>query len=194
MYFTINLIRTLLLAVLLFGSLSAQEKTVFSLETDPATFAFNGYALHLRVSPGAWPRIRLGVGGYAMDFPQLLVDTHPDNADKGWDVRLKSGIGFFSEYFFNDGRSAWFVGNQIAWQKYTIKNSTLPGRETDYSILLVMPYAGYRWFPLSNGFYVQPWMGLGYAGKISGSTRLGNREYAVSSLVPFVTVHLGYRF
>ncbi len=191
---TITFIKTILLAVLLFGGLLAQEKTRFSLETDPATFAFNGYALHARVAPAGWSRIRLGAGVYSMKFPALFVNINPDNADKGWEVQLKTGIGFFSEYFFNAERSAWLVGGQLAWQNYLLKNGASPGTRADYSIVLLMPYVGYRWFPLKNGFYVQPWAGLGYAKKVGGSTRIDSRTYQVSPLLPFITVHLGYRF
>ncbi len=191
---TITFIKTILLTALMFGGLYAQEKTRFSLETDPATFAFNGYALHARVAPADWPRIRLGAGVYSMKFPALFVNINPDNADKGWEVQLKTGIGFFSEYFFNAERSAWLVGGQLAWQNYILKNDASPGARADYSIVLLMPYVGYRWFPLENGFYVQPWAGLGYAKKVRGSSRIDSRAYKVSPLLPFITVHLGYRF
>ncbi len=194
MSFTANLIRTALPVMFLLGSLFAQDKTQVSLETDPATFAFNGYALHARVAPADWPRIRLGAGVYSMKFPALFVNINPDNADKGWEVQLKTGIGFFSEYFFNAERSAWLVGGQLAWQNYILKNDARPGARADYSIVLLMPYVGYRWFPLKNGFYVQPWAGLGYAKKVRGSTRIDSRAYEVSPLLPFITVHLGYRF
>ncbi len=173
--------------------LSAQDKNEFSIETDPATYLFKGYALHGRWSPAHTPHWRLGLGAYAMDFPKILVDLNPKNAGKDWDVRLLNGIGLFTEYFLKKDRQGWFGGIQTALQRYELKQPEKPGKAR-YDILLIMPYAGYRWFPGQSGLYITPWMGLGYARKISGTVHLAGKTFDVAPLVPFITVHIGYTF
>lgn len=185
----------LLFLLLLLNPVSAQSnKTTFSIETDPATFAFNGYALHGRIEPKTWPHLRLGLGVYAMDFPNLFVDMNSENKNQDWQVRLNQGYGLFGEYFFNPEKSGWFFGGQLAVQQYRIKQSQSETRQVDFSNLLIMPYAGYRWFPTNSGFYIQPWLGIGYVNKISGTNQIDNKTYDISPILPFATLHFGYRF
>jgi hypothetical protein len=187
-----HLIKSLIILMVSGTALFGQGK--FSLETDPSTFAFGGYAAHLRWQPSADSHWQFGAGAYAMDFPDLFVDINPDNADEGWDVRLDSGIGLFGEYYLKPGGKGWLLGAQLAIQRYSVENSELSANETAFSNLLLMPYAGYRWYPTDSGLYLQPWAGLGVTGKISGSNDLGGDTYDVSPIIPFMTLHVGYTF
>ncbi len=190
-----NFFKTLLFASVIFTSqLFAQDKTTFSIETDPGTFAFSGYAFHARVTPAGWGHWELGAGIYSMEFPDLLVDTNPDNKDEGWSVTLDQGIGFFSNYFFNEENTGWFVGNQLAIQTYEVSNKSAGPGNASFTNLLIMPSGGYRWVPFKNGFYVQPWMGIGYTTKISGKTEVGSNSYEIAPILPFLTFHIGYKF
>ena len=136
----------------------------------------------------------MGVGTYSMKFPDILVDFNPENADKGWDVQLKQGYGLFTDYYFNSTQDEWFLGAQLAIQEYRIKNSDTGSDHQDFTNFLIMPYVGYRWFPADDGIYIQPWMGIGYTEQISGSTQLGDNNYDVSPIIPYLAVHIGYRF
>lgn len=184
-----------ILGLLFFSSPGfGQSPTTYSVETDPATFAFNGYALHARVTPTGWDQWVVGVGIYSMDFPDLFIDMDAENKNMNWDVRLDRGLGLFAEHYFNSGNTGWYIGGQIALQRYKIKNSIISDGSSSYTNLLIMPAVGYRWFPMDNGIYIQPWMGVGYTSKISGSNRLSGMEYHISKIIPFATFHIGYRF
>ncbi len=187
---------TMLILTSLFlpASSAAQDRQTLSIETDPATFAFDGYAVHIRLTLPALPGWRFGAGTYAMDFPALLVDMNPDNKNQGWDVRLNSGIGLFTEYTPGGKSHGWFVGGQLALQDYQLGNPDSAAGQAEFKTLLMMLHTGYRWFPAGDHFYLQPWAGLGYTQKLDGSAKLGSKEYDIAPVIPFITVHVGYRF
>jgi len=190
--------RVILAAILMIAmsiSVSAQEKetnkTSFSIEIDPATFAFNGFGVHLRVKPKNSDHLLLGVGAYAMDFPNVLVDLNGNNKDSGWDVRLNQGYGLFGEYHFSEVNKKWYVGGQLAFQEYKIEKDFYDG-ESAYSNILLMGLGGYTLQPFDFGLYFKFWGGLGYTTKVSGDNFIGNAEYDISPLLIFGALHIGY--
>lgn len=160
-------------------------------EIDPATFALNGYSLHVRVSPESSPNVRFGVGIYSLEFPQIFVDINPDNKDGDWDVKLKTGIGLFGEYFLDKSRTGWFVGTQIAGQKYDIEDNETSER-THFKTALVMPYGGYKW-DVNENLYLTFWGGIGLVDRIDGDNHLVTNKYDISPTVPYGAVHIGYQ-
>ncbi len=176
------------------STLFGQSKTNVYVETDPATFAFDGYAVHLRVAPREVEHWVFGIGTYSMKFPDLLVNINSKNSNQGWDVNLKHGYGVFSDYYFEPTKDGWFVGGQLALQQYKLTNSTTGSKEANFSTILFMPRVGYQWFPWKEGFYFMPWFGLGFSSKISGEREIDTKSYDLFPLVAFVTVHVGYRF
>lgn len=198
---TTSKLLTILSIVFSFSTISLQaqkkpaaERTTVSIETDPSTFAFNGYAVHFRIKPASSKHFLLGAGTYAMDFPSFLVDMNSDNKDKSWNVRINSAFSVFGEYYFNEPNQRWFAGLQAGIQNYKNTNDNSPDLETKYSNLLLMPSVGYNWQPFLFPLYLKPWLGFGYTSKISGETVVENLEYKISPLVPFLTVHIGYTF
>jgi len=174
---------------------SLVKKTSYSIETDPSTFAFSGYAIHLRINPefsSAWV---FGAGTYALDYPDLLVDMNSDNKNKDWKIRISSAYSFFTEYYFDKANSKWFAGLQVGVQNFKISNSQYNSLESNYSNLIIMPSIGYTWNPFSEvPIYIKPWAGLGYTAKISGENSIERLTYQIAPLVPFMTVHIGYTF
>ncbi len=170
-----------------------QSKSEISVEIDPVTFGFNGYGMHLRFRAKNMEHLLFGIGAYAMDFPNVLVDMDKNNKDKGWKVRLNKGFGLFGEHHFSELNKKWFVGGQLAVQEYKIENNTISGSEK-FTNSLVMVYGGYTWQPFDFGFYLKPWAGIGYTSKISGTNSLGNFEYDIEPVLIFATIHLGYTF
>jgi len=154
------------------------NKTEFSVEIDPATFAFGGYSLHLKIKPKNSEHLLLGIGAYAMDMPNVLVDFNPKNKAKGWDVRLNQGLGFFTEHHFTEVNKKWFIGTQLSIQEYKIENETISGNEK-FTNLLTMAYVGYTIKPFKNNIYIKPWAGIGYSSKIAGKNNLGTLKYNV---------------
>ena len=180
----------------LFGNLPAfsQSRPVIMVETDPATFALKGYAAHLRVHPEFLGHWTVGAGAYSLDFPDLFINLNSRNKNRGWDVRLSQGFGLFTEYFFDRRDRGWFMGGQLAAQKFRIKNEATGAAASEFTTLLLMGRFGYRFFLAGENFYLQPWLGIGYTTKISGSNRLGTKTYDIFPVIPFMTVHFGYSF
>ena len=171
---------------------NSEHKTTFSIETDPSTFAFGGYAFHFRIKPKNSQHLLIGAGTYGMDMPSFLINMNADNEDKGWNVRIKSAYALFGEYYFKKANNKWFVGLQMGMQNYENTNDYVPDQVSNYSNLLIMPSIGYNWQPFSFPLYLKPWLGLGYTSKISGDNTIDDITYNISPLVPFVTLHVGY--
>lgn len=194
-----KVIFALLLMISMSISISAQKietinKTKFSIEVDPATFAFKGYGIHLRVQPKNSEHLLLGAGVYAMDFPDLIVDFNPKNKNKGWDVRLNQGAGLFGEYHFSEVNKKWFVGTQLALQEYEIEKTNEVASEK-FNTFLSLGYGGYTIQPFKNiGFYIKTWAGVGYTTQTGGENKLGDSVYEVSPVLLFAAIHLGYTF
>ncbi len=178
----------------LFGQELDKIETVsqFSLEIDPITFALDGYSFHLRYSPKSCDHLLLGLGVYAMDMPEQLVDFNSKNKGKGWDVRLDQGFGLFAEHHFKQVHDEWFVGVQLGLQDYSIEIDGING-SSEYTNLLTMSYIGYTW-KWENGLYLKPWAGFGYTDKISGSNEIEDKEYDLAPIAMFATLHIGYSF
>ncbi len=175
------------------NSETTKHKTHFSIEIDPVTFALNGYAFHLRISPDNSQHYLFGIGTYAMDMPDEIININSNNKNKGWNVRLNQGYGLFGEYHFQQVNKKWFIGSQISLQEYKIENEQTEGNEKFQNILL-MSYGGYTWQPFEFGLYIKPWAGIGYTTKISGNNNLGNFKYDISPITMFATLHIGYTF
>ena len=169
------------------------KKTEFSIEIDPATFAFKGYGIHLRIKPKNSDHLLIGAGAYAMDFPNVLVNLNENNKDQGWDVRLNQGYGLFGEYHFSEVNKKWFVGTQLAIQEYKIQKELYIG-ESSYTNILIMGTGGYTLQPFELPLYFKFWGGVGYTAKIAGENVLGNAEYDISPLLLFGALHIGYTF
>ena len=177
-----------LLSAQLFGSDSGAS---FSIETDPSTFAFNGYALHLKKSFEMLPQWQFGLGVYAMDFPDALVDMEAENANKGWDQRLEGGVGVFIDYFTHSKKQeGLFIGAQFAQQRYKITKDNI---DSEYGTFLAMAHIGYQ-YTLYEGLYIKPWIGVGYNEKIWGENSVKGDEFKVVNVAIFPTVHIGYKF
>jgi len=177
-----------------FGIVQAEAAAKVLVETDPATFAMEGYAVHLRVKPESIKQWALGFGVYALDFPDILVDLNSKNKNKGWDVRLVQGYGPFMDYYFSEDRRGWLVGVQAALQRFRLKNTSVSSSEASFTNLLIMPRVGYQWFPGKSGFYLFQWFGMGYTTKLHGNTELGTLSYNVAPSIFFGTLHVGYEF
>lgn len=195
-----KLILVLTLVTIMSNYVSAQEneitelsKTKFSLEVDPATFAFRGYGIHLRVQPKNSKHLLVGAGVYAMNLPDALVDLNGDNKEQGWDVRLNQGFGLFGEYHFSEVNKKWFAGAQLAFQEYKIQKDYFDG-ESKYSTLLFLAMGGYTVQPFDFSVYFKFWGGIGYTDKIGGENTIGRAEYKVDPLLLFGALHIGYTF
>jgi hypothetical protein len=167
-----------------------RERPIVLVETDPATFAFSGYAAHVRVAPGGsgWT---LGAGVYGQSIPSFVTELGAGNRGGDWTLDLRNGYGLFVDRHFAGTPRGPFVGAQLALQRWEL------GREAtseihEYGTLLVMGRFGTLWHPFESGFYIEPWVGVGPSVKIYGSTTIGDRHYTPLPVLAFGAVHVGW--
>ena len=163
-----------------------ERKRTFSIETDPSTFVFKGYAFHFRFKPKSSQHLQFGAGTYGMDMPNFLVNLNAKNKDNGWKVRISSAFSLFGEYYFKVANKGTFVGLQLGIQNYKNSNTNQPNIECKYHNLLIMPSIGFNWQPFRFPLYFKPWLGLGYTRNIAGGsaelyiTIIGSRQSSQS--------------
>lgn len=165
-----------------------------SAEVDPLAFVFKGYSFHLRYRPMFTEQVVIGVGTYGFELPDAMVNFNNKNRDMGWNVRIRSAVAIYGEFFPREANRGWFFGEQIGFQSYRIRNSREGVEAGRFNALTAITYAGYSWYPFGRFFYVKPWVGLGLLEKVDGVNEVGDLRYRVGPLLPYATVHLGYTF
>jgi len=165
-----------------------------SLEIDPITFLYKGHSLHIRYQPMFSERFLIGVGTYALDLPDPIVDLNKSNRDEGWEVRIRGAFSIYGELYANEANKGFFIGEQAGFQSFRISNDRETGGSSSFNSLLLLTYLGYSWYPYKGSFYLKPWVGLGYTEKIDGLNKVGTMRYDIGPWFPFITVHAGYTF
>lgn len=150
-------------------------------EVDPTGYLSAGYSLHMGVG---YRRVRVDLGTYAMRMPAFAVGN--DDYTLSMD-----GFGLKAQYFLTGEQRGGFVGvdTAIAHAFAHLKGTDMARREL---LVGVGVDAGWR-FTLPAGFYVTPWLGLGYEINARDVT-LAGKTLHISHLLVFPAVHLGYRF
>jgi hypothetical protein len=165
-----------------------------SLEIDPATFILRGYSFHVRYQPMFSERFLIGVGTYAFDMPQALVNMNGMNKDEGWKVKVRNAYSLYGELFFTKANHGWFIGEQVGFQRFRVSNNKEATGLAKFNCLVLMTYLGYSWHPYKGSFYIKPWLGLGYTSRVDGTNTVGSMRYDVAPLTAFFTFHIGYSF
>ncbi|MEX1239284.1 MAG: hypothetical protein WEB30_06190 [Cyclobacteriaceae bacterium] len=166
-----------------------------SVEIDPIAFLYKGYSFHLRYQPMFSEKFLVGLGAYALNLPETMVDFNSSNRDLGWDVRIRSAFFLYGELYAKGANDGWFIGEQVGFQSFKVSIERESGGSTSFNNLLLMTYLGYSWRPYKGSFYIKPWIGLGFAEKVDGINRVrGSIEYDISPLFPYFTFHAGYTF
>jgi hypothetical protein len=165
-----------------------------SVEIDPIAFLFRGYSLHLRYQPMFSEKLLVGLGTYAHDLPETMIDFNSANRDMGWDVRIKSAYLLYGEFYIKQANNGWFIGEQIGFQSFKVSIERELSGSTNFNNVLLMTYLGYSWHPYKGSFYIKPWIGLGYTEKIDGINKTGAMKYDISPFFPYFTFHAGYTF
>ncbi|MBK7475347.1 MAG: hypothetical protein IPI11_04750 [Haliscomenobacter sp.] len=108
-------------------------------------------------------------------------------------MRINRGYGVFAEHHFVEVNRRWFAGGQASLQEYKIERDDADG-SAKYTNALLMAFGGYAIQPFNFNLYFKPWAGVGYTGKISGQTKLGDAAYHIAPITMFATLHVGYSF
>jgi hypothetical protein len=163
-----------------------------SIEIDPMAFILKGHSIHLRYSPMASDHFLVGIGAYALNLPDAIVDLNSHNRDRGWSVRIRSAYALYAEYFPKTTNDGWFIGEQVGIQSFKLNNNREGTASTSFNTVLAMTYTGYSWRPRGGSWYLKPWVGVGLTDRIDGINRIGSSRYQVGPIVPFFTLHVGY--
>lgn len=165
-----------------------------SVEIDPITFVLKGHSFYVRYQPMFTDRFVIGIGTYAMDLSEAIVDMNGNNRDKGWDVRIKGAFLVSAEFYAKEANNGWFIGERIGFQSMRVRNNTEVRGSSTFNNLFLTTYVGYNWHPFKGSFFVKPWAGIGFREMVDGTSRVGGLNYDIGPLFPFFTVHLGYTF
>ena len=151
------------------------------IEVDPTAYVLSGYSVHVGAG---WKHIRLDLGVYAMDLPELL------HGNPGWDASF-DGAGAKLQWFpFASQRGGYVdISAGVARQRVTLRETGASRRDTSFGAGIDF---GYR-FVLPYNFYVTPWAGLSYDFN-AGDVMLDGHTYEKTKWIPFAAVHLGFRF
>lgn len=168
------------LALLLAAPVHAQQLGVDA-EVDPIAYAANGHSLHVGVWLDAW---RFDLGSFAAELPAFA------HGNPGFEVHF-TGFGAKVDRYLDAEGEGWFFGVEGALVRATIQRPDLQLADDHLQATLGVR-GGYRWTFLER-FYLQPWIGLGYAFNAKDVT-LGEQRFEGSPFTVFPTVHVGYRF
>lgn len=151
------------------------------IEIDPTAYVLDGYSLHAGIG---YKHLRVDLGVYAMKLPGFVHGN--DDFDIAFD-----GYGTKIQLFpFAEQRGAFIgVDGGVTRVHAHVKGTDLEKRETQIGAGVD---AGYR-IVLPAGFYVTPWIGVGYAFN-SHDISVGGKTFKNNPVTLFPAVHLGYRF
>lgn len=166
-----------------------------SVDTDPSTFLFGGYSGWVMAKPPGLHHLRIGVGGFGLDFPSALVPHLNRAGEDGWALRVRAAMAFVG-YQAGD-RAGFYVGAYTGYLESRHTRSDVMGT-ADRHNLTILPCVGYQWFPFATGAlrgaYVQPWAGATIWIPVGGTTSLGGHTFRDPYVIPIAAAHLGYEF
>lgn len=159
---------------------AAKSPYHLDLETDPTAFVFSGGSLHAGLG---YKHLRLDLGAYAMDVPGFI------ESNKGFDGSFR-GFGAKLQLFLFAEQKGGFVGIDAG---VTEIRATAHGTGRSSTQVQLGAGVNFGWrFELPLGFYVTPWLGLGYSS--APDVEVDGQTYESSPVTIFPAVHVGFRF
>lgn len=179
------------------------DKSIFWGEVDPLPYLMGGMGGHLGWTPQKSKHVSVGLSFIAgATFPEALVNRQVSGSEQQWGVCINQGMGLWGQYYLQEKNEGWFVGLQLFTQEMRLTHAAFPDETDDTNLVLIALQGGYVWYPFERiNLYLRPWAGVGYQRVISGTFEpdrvdpdliVGNREYELSALMPFATLHIGY--
>ena len=166
-----------------------------SIDTDPSTFAFSGFSGWVMAKPAHTRHLRIGVGGFGLEFPSFLTPHLNGTGEDGWTLDVRAVMGF-GGYMFGD-RGGLYIGAYSGYLQSRHSRDDMLGVATKDNIT-VLPTIGYQWFPFHDGAlkgaYLQPWAGATVWIPVGGTTTLGTQTFKDPHVIPLAAFHLGYEF
>lgn len=182
-----------------------QAKQQFTVEIDPLVFFLGGIGGHFGWTPKNNKHFTYGVGFVAgPEFPEAFNNMNSKNKGQGWNIKVNQGASIWIHYYFKQPNKGWFSGLQLITQEVKLTNDDYPGQSDLTNTLLLNLSAGYVFYPIKKiNLFLRPWAGIALQKTIKTSFEpdmvnpemvIGDKEYDLSGILPFATVHLGYRF
>ncbi|MFN8143382.1 MAG: hypothetical protein U0073_03085 [Bacteroidia bacterium] len=192
--------KNLLLSLLLISclSLSAQtptssssEKSMLSLELDPAPFILGGYSFSLKYSPAQLSHFSIMASVYSSEFPDNMMSK--SNFDKGFrDLKLETSFAVFADYFFRPDRKGLHFGPSVFFYSKSVGhlNST---ERIHFNSRYPNLRAGYVFKPFKNvGFYLNPWVNFGKEFGENSNAKSETLKFTQDKFSYIVAIHFGY--
>lgn len=150
-------------------------------ELDPLAYAFGGYSVHVGVGAD---HLRFDLGAFGLDMPDWAHGQ--DGFSVGFD-----GFGVKAHLFLEADGTGGFVGLSAGLVRTLVRRdgTELARRDTHFSAGVELGWL----FRVAGGFYVKPWVGVGWDFGAEDVT-LGDATFEAQPLQVFPTVHLGWAF
>lgn len=184
---------------------STTSKGSLSVEIDPLVpMALKGIGAHVMWKPKRSKHFLYGIGFiFKGTMPDIMINMNPNNKHKGWMHNINQGLAIEGEYYYSEVNKKWFSGLQVFAQEISLGNVyASQASERKITTGMVVITTGYKWFPLKRvGLYLKPWLGLSYTNVIGRAfpaqvshVKVGDYSFHMQALMPFGTIHLGYKF
>ncbi|MCC5906449.1 MAG: hypothetical protein JJU13_09595 [Balneolaceae bacterium] len=181
---------TFAVTTILFFSLSSASQTQaqsthdrgFDIDIDPIVFALNGFSFHGGYIAGAY---RFDLGVFGLDIPEWL------HGNEDFDSSF-IGAGWKVDRFFKGYADGFFAGVDGGVSRITVTHTAADVDKDRIQYMLGLR-GGYRWNTGLGNLFVTPWIGLGYTLNAK-DVEIEGDIFESSSLTPFPTVHIGWRF
>lgn len=150
-------------------------------ELDPLAYALGGYSVHVGVGTD---HFRFDLGAFGMDMPDFVHGQDDFSVAFG-------GFGVKAHAFLEADGTGGFIGLSAGLVHTLVRRdgTELARRDTHLSAGLELGWL----FRVAGGFYVKPWVGVGWDFGAEDVT-LGDATYEAQALQIFPTVHLGWAF
>lgn len=177
----IRLSRFVLMMVVLSAAAPDRGAAQVEIEADPIAYALSGFSLHVAKVYGS---VRASVGTFGLDVPAFL------HGNEDWGSTMR-GAGVKLDYL-GSSIDGFFVGVDGGYMRveYSLGDQPLATRR---DVVGIGARGGYRRALGGRGLYVAPWLGISY--NFDGAdVVIDGREFDRSAVMPFATVHIGWRF
>lgn len=164
----------------------------FYVAADPLPYVLHGFSFHVgAVLPGG--RFSLEAAVFSSRLSESLL-TLVESKDQGFTARL-DGLTFEGYWHAIEWeRNAFLLGVQAHFDHFTPQYRA-EEPEGDLKQIYLFPTVAYRWFPVDGaGFFVKPFVSLGFPILGSRSAAAGTQTFYQLPVFPLATVIVGWQF
>lgn len=133
--------------------------------------------------------IRFAAASFSLHVPDPISQI----GNAGFDERVQpSGAAYALYYLRPGGHDGFAVGGSVRLLRIEYRHDDVANEQSHVVEISPEAIVGYQWHPFHNGFYLQPWIGLGVTVWRNHTATVGPYTYDELPINPFVTVNLGW--